>query len=130
MDNLFNQLTHILDKVSKGFTYETDQEQYGMSEKWVMPSASFTGNVPVTGDCEDFALACRKLCRNIGLQTRLVICTLNGEGHCVLECNGWILDNNHNRVATRDELQKNEQYVWYYISGYNPRDDWHMISNP
>lgn len=123
---LYDKLTAIHNKVLKSFEYETDKEQYGTDEKWVMPDDAFKGMVAIIGDCEDFALACRKLCRDASIQTRLVICTLEGEGHCVLEADGWILCNNQNSVVPRDILEESG-YVWYYISGYNSGDDWHLI---
>lgn len=123
MDDLQIKLDSIMSRMAKGFTYETDQEQYGVEEKWVMPSSQ---SLTMVGDCEDFALACRKLCRAENIQTRLVVCTVDGVGHCVLEASGWILDCNYDEAKSRDELEK-QGYVWYYISGFNPRDDWRMI---
>lgn len=121
MDSLFNSLSVIHNKIKSKFTYETDQDQYGTPEKWVMPSV---GGSAITGDCEDFALACRQLCREANIPTRLVVCLVAGEGHCVLESSGWILDNNYDRVVSRDELS----YEWVAISGFNPRDDWKLIT--
>jgi predicted transglutaminase-like cysteine proteinase len=123
MANIYETLSAIHSKVYKGFKYETDQDQFGTIEKWVMPTPE--GITHITGDCEDFALACRVLCREAGIQSRLVVCTADGEGHCVLEANGWIFDCNSSTIVSRDSLD----YKWYYISGYNPRDDWKMITN-
>jgi predicted transglutaminase-like cysteine proteinase len=127
MDAIFQTLDTIHTRVLKHFTYQTDQEQYGTVEKWVMPSPTFKGATNFVGDCEDFALACRKLCREAGLKTRLVVCAIEGEGHCVLECEGWILCNNQSHVMPRDDLNKHKGYNWLYISGYNPGDDWQEI---
>ncbi len=92
-----------------------------------MPSDVFDGSTPIVGDCEDFALACRKLCRDANIPTRLVICyTEEGEGHCVLESSGWILDNRYTRVMSRDKLEK-QGYKWLAISGFESGDDWHRI---
>ena len=80
------KLQSILSQVHKGFRYVTDSEQYGTAEKWVMPS----NENKVTGDCEDFALACRQLCRADDIKTRLVYCrTETGGGHLVLASDGW-----------------------------------------
>lgn len=127
MDQLLDTLNKIHYKVSSKFTYETDQDQYGVAEKWVMPGPEFTGGIPVTGDCEDFALACRKLCRDAGIRSRLVLCLLEGEGHCVLEVDGWILCNNQSSVRSRDNLTG--EYQWWAISGYEPGDEWRLITN-
>lgn len=126
MDTLFQQLDAIHTTVLNHFTYKTDMDQYGVDEKWVMPSPTYRGATAIVGDCEDFALACRKLCRDSGLQTRLVVCSLRGEGHCVLECQGWIMCCNQKHVMSRDVLQT-QDYVWFYMSGYNANDAWHEI---
>lgn len=124
MDKI-EQLKKIHGLVFKDFEYEYDRDQYGTEEKWVMPESTFDGTTPIVGDCEDFALACRKLCRDAGIDdTRLVAClTESGEGHCVLECEGWILDNRQRKLKSRDDLD----YTWLAISGYHPGDDWHVI---
>lgn len=121
-DELFQKISGIQTKVYNRFTYYTDEDQYGTAEKWVIPSVS----APFSGDCEDFALACRKLCREQKIQSRLVVCMVNGEGHCVLEVNGWILDCNYDHVVSRNELTN---YQWRAISGFDPGDDWKLITN-
>lgn len=129
MDIIHDTLAAIHSRVYSHFTYKTDIEHYGVQEKWVMPMESFQGITSLVGDCEDFALACRKLCRdstNPILPTRLVVCILEGEGHCVLECMGWIMCCNQKTLMSRDQLSK-EGYDWVAISGYNPGDTWHMI---
>ena len=121
----------ILDRIHRqvfhNFTYKTDKKQYKLDEHWVMPDASYDGSQDFVGDCEDFALACRKLCREEGLKTRLVYCTEETEGgHAVLECEGWILDNRQRKVVTNDYLTDNG-YKFIGISGYESGDPWHYI---
>lgn len=125
---MIDKLNEIHSTVFSRFKYQTDLKQFGVEEKWVMPPNTFDGTTKIVGDCEDFALACRKLCRDRGIDnSRLVVClTEDGEGHCVLEVNGWILDNRYKRVMSRDQLG-NDGYKWLAISGYNPGDDWHRI---
>ena len=109
-------------RVYRGFDYEYDEDQYGKKEYWTMPEDVDE----VTGDCEDFALACRVLCREANIPTRLVICkTETGGMHCVLEHNGWILDNRYKHVMNRDKLD----YTWIAISGFEPGDPWFTIKN-
>ena len=122
-------LDNIHNKVLRKFTYKTDAKQYGMAEKWIMPDEAYDGTQEFTGDCEDFALACRKLCRHSDVtNSRLVYCEdETGEGHCVLEVAGWILDNRKTKVMSRDDMRK---YKWIAISGYNSGEPWHYISNP
>lgn len=121
--SLKKSLSRIHKEVFDNFTYKTDKENYGELEYWAMPVDSVRSK-GIVGDCEDFALVCRKLCREEGLKTRLVLClTEDNEGHLVLECEGWILDNRHRDVMNRKELP----YTWIRISGYEPGDHWHDI---
>lgn len=123
MSDLKERLDSIHKKIFSKFTYKTDEAKYGELEHWAMPDESTIG-VKVVGDCEDFALACRALCRKENIPSRLVYCKVEtGEGHCVLEVEGWILDNRYRKVRPRQELD----YTWIRISGYEPGDDWHVI---
>jgi predicted transglutaminase-like cysteine proteinase len=131
MDRIHDTLADIHKKVFNHFTYETDQDHYGVLEKWVMPVDAFKGITPFIGDCEDYALACRKLCNesvNPLLPSRLVVCSIGGEGHCVLECQGWIMCCNQPELMSRDDLEKKQGYTWLYISGFHPNDSWHRIT--
>jgi predicted transglutaminase-like cysteine proteinase len=117
---LIAKLNSIHSRVKFGFEYRTDLEQYDDVEHWVIPDDVES----VTGDCEDFALACRKLCRQKGIPSRLVFCkTETGEAHLVLECRGYILDNRYDRVRTNNSLD----YQWIKISGYEAGEDWHNL---
>ncbi len=127
MTILLEQLAEIHRKVYKNFTYKTDKKQYKIDEKWVQPDKEYDGTSKIAGDCEDFALACRKLCRDAGLQTRLVFCEVEKEGHVVLECNGWILDNRFSGVKTKDYLESNQRYKWVMISGFEPGQPWTYV---
>lgn len=118
--DLLDTLDKIHSKVSTGFNYKSDNEMYGVLEKWMMP----TDALNISGDCEDFALGCRVLCRYEKLNSRLVICkTKEGKWHCVLEVEGWILDNEYTYVVSKDDLD----YEWHSISGFKAGEDWHVI---
>lgn len=127
MDELFKTLTKIHKPLFKNFTYISDKKNYGVIEKWDIVEQDFDVNTKFKGDCECFALHCRKLCRDAGLQTRLVACSVNGEGHCVLECDGWVLDNRFNKVMSKDTLEKHEGYKWLAISGFEAGEPWHNV---
>ena len=128
MSELIDILDDIHHKVFRKFKYRFDRQQYQMEEYWQMPDSDFDGSTPIVGDCEDFALACRKLCRDAGIDnSRLVFCyTEEGEGHAVLEVEGWILDNRYRQVVSNDWLQ-DEGYNFIAVSGYNSGDPWHYI---
>ena len=118
---LKRKLSDIHWKVKKGFTYVSDQEQYQLREKWVEPVDPLT----CTGDCEDFALACRLLTDEAGLKSRLIYCkTETGGGHCVLSVSGFILDNRLTTVRPRDKMN----YEWIAMSGYDAGDEWTKIT--
>lgn len=124
MTDIYPLLNSVHSLVFNNFKYRTDMSQYGDIEKWVMPNEYYSGREKVVGDCEDFALACRKLLRDRGVDSRLVFCqTETGEGHLVLEVDGWILDNRESKVVPRETLE----YNWISISGYRPGDPWHTI---
>ncbi len=113
----------------KNFSYITDLENYGVEEKWVMPKDSFTDSQKFSGDCEDFALACRKLIREAGIKSRLVYCIVeDGEGHCVLEVNGYILDNRQASIISNRKLVK-KGYKFLAISGYESGDPWYKLNS-
>jgi predicted transglutaminase-like cysteine proteinase len=116
-------------KVFSNFSYMTDLKQHGVEENWTMPDITYNGSQRFTGDCEDFALACRKLIREAGIKSRLVYCTVeDGEGHCVLEVNGYILDNRqHNLVSNRTLVKKGYNFI--AISGYESKDTWRKLNS-
>jgi len=114
--------------VFSNFTYITDKKQYNNIEKWVQPASDYDGTTSFKGDCEDFALACRKLLRDANIESRLVYCTVeNGEGHLVLSVDGWILDNRFRAIKTNSYLVKHG-YTFIKISGLNSGDPWHKLN--
>jgi len=107
-------------RVWKGFKYVTDEDQYGTSEDWRFPDDYDR----VSDDCDGFAIACRKLLRDEGLDTRLVLCyTELDECHLVCATGNYILDNRHKYVMTKRKLEK-LGYNFAYVSGLNPGDPW------
>ena len=108
--------------VKARFKYMEDRRnpyQFNRVEHWLEPE--YLDGV-IQGDCEDFALACRKLCRAAEIPSRLWHCTTeNGEAHLVLEAGGWILDNRQSHVRANQSLP----YRWNAISGFEPGDPWH-----
>lgn len=129
MDKLrLQKLKFICAGTLAGFEYITDLEQYGKIEKWEVIPKSHKLGVKFKGDCEAFALTCRKLCRDAGFtKTRLVVCyTELGEGHCILEVNGYVMDNRMTKLVTKKHLEK-VGYEWLGISGYNPGDKWTKV---
>ena len=76
----------------------TDQEIYGVEERWAYPTTA--------GDCEDYALLKRRMLMQAGFPASDLLMTVvlqpNGEGHAVLtvrtDRGDFILDNMRNRV--------------------------------
>lgn len=110
------------------FVYESDQVCFGKTEYWAaLPELEqeLCKTKAVKGDCDDFATWCVGKLRESGLRARYIICQVEtGEWHCIAECEGVILDNRQSSVVPFSSLP----YKWYGISGYNPGDSWHRIS--
>lgn len=76
----------------------TDEEIYGVEERWVIPSTE--------GDCEDYALLKRKLLMENGFSPSNLLVTVvlqpSGAGHAVLtvrtDRGDFVLDNLRNKV--------------------------------
>ena len=125
-----DMLDDIHAKVRDVFVYVSDDKNYLKLEWWVqkdveaLDGGALSLRGTLKGDCEDFALACRLLCRRAGIKTRLVYCTVWGEGHLVLAAEGWVLDNRMNGVVDRDYL---DNYEWVSVSGYEKGDPWKPI---
>ena len=117
------KLAAIFQDVKGRFTYVPDNFQFHKSEYWMEPEL-LDGNFK--GDCDDFALACRKMVRAAGLPSRLIYCkTEKGEPHLVLACEGWILNNLLDFVVSNTELDG--RYTWVAMSGFNQGDPWTRI---
>ena len=76
----------------------TDQEIYGVEERWVMPTT--------VGDCEDYVLLKQKMLIQRGFSPSDLLITVvlqpNGDGHAVLvvrtDRGDFVLDNMRNKV--------------------------------
>ncbi len=84
--------------VNTSITPMTDQEIYGVEERWAYPRT--------VGDCEDFVLLKRKMLMAKGFNASDLLITVvlqpNGEGHAVLtvrtDRGDYVLDNMRNKV--------------------------------
>ncbi|RWX75413.1 transglutaminase [Neorhizobium lilium] len=84
--------------VNTSITPMTDQEIYGVEERWAYPRT--------VGDCEDFVLLKRKMLMQKGFSPSDLLITVvlqpNGEGHAVLtvrtDRGDFVLDNMRNKV--------------------------------
>ncbi len=83
----------------------TDQEIYGVEEKWAIPTT--------VGDCEDFALLKQKLLIKAGFSPSDLLMTVvlqpNGDGHAVLtvrtDRGDFVLDNMRDKVMLWSETE-------------------------
>jgi predicted transglutaminase-like cysteine proteinase len=108
-------LQQVLDLAHSQHEYVLDIEQYGKNEHW-------TANL--VGDCEDFGLWCREQLKQRGIAADLIYCkTETGGGHLVLHIDGWIIDNRHGWVMSKDDLP----YTW--ISLGKPDGTWLAIES-
>jgi predicted transglutaminase-like cysteine proteinase len=121
--DIFETCAEIHHRVLKGFRYRTDEQMHSLIEHWQAP----TDVDRVIDDCDGFAIACRGLVREQGLESRLVLClTETGEGHLVCGVGNYILDNRQRRVVTRENLER-DGYKFLYVSGLEPGDTWFRL---
>ena len=119
-------LKNIFKKIKNRFIYKKDIEVWDTMEHWEsykeIPEEGL-----IVGDCDCFALACRKECRKLNVPSRLVFCKVNVNGlwlgHLVLESFGFIFDCNRNDIISKQKLL----YKWVSISGYESGDPWHSL---
>ena len=92
-------------KVNSTIEPETDQQIYGVEERWTLPTS--------VGDCEDYVLLKRKMLVDRGVDPADLLMTVvlqpNGEGHAVLtvrtDHGDFILDNMRNKVLLWSETE-------------------------
>lgn len=91
-------------KVNKRIKPITDQEHWGVVDRWDFPNDG-------EGDCEDYQLLKRKILARAGLPRRAMRMTVvideEGQGHAVLTVRtsrgDFVLDNKHDAVLTWDQ---------------------------
>jgi len=103
----------------------TDQEIYGVEEKWAIPTT--------VGDCEDYVLLKRKLLMKAGVSASDLLITVvlqpNGEGHAVLtvrtDRGDFVLDNMRNKVL----LWTDTEYTYLKRQSDNNSGQWVKIED-
>lgn len=112
---LKDTLQSVLNDAHEGHTYVTDLDKHGVLEDW---------RPELEGDCDSFALWCRDRIKGLGVEADLIFCrTETGGGHLVLHIDGWIIDNRHGWVMSKDDLP----YTW--ISLGRPDGTWLAIES-
>ncbi len=117
-------LKAILRTQQSRFIYIPDKEQFGVVDHW--PESINIPDPPeiLRGDCDDFALACRKQLRALEIKSKLILCrTESKEYHLVCSVAGWILDNRARTVRNKSDIP----YDWIKMSGYEKGDQWYYI---
>ncbi|MCL2713344.1 MAG: transglutaminase-like cysteine peptidase [Alphaproteobacteria bacterium] len=95
----WRDLEKVNDWVNDTIKPMTDQEHWGVAERWSLPTDGY-------GDCEDYVLLKRKLLIDAGWPTEALLITivrdLKDEGHAVLtvktDKGEYVLDNQNERV--------------------------------
>jgi len=124
-NNYLDDVFVVHQKVRYGFRYVSDQDQYDKIEDWRLPEEDCEH---VTGDCDDFAIACRHLLREKGYEPRLLLClTENGGGHLICVLGKMALDNRQRSPIEIETLANRIGYKFISISGTNPGDPWRTI---
>lgn len=102
---LWKEILNINYTVNSSIQPMTDQEIYGVEERWAYPRT--------VGDCEDFALLKQKMLMEKGVPLNDLLLTVvlqpNGEGHAVLtvrtDRGDFVLDNMRNKVLLWSETE-------------------------
>ena len=112
-------------QVHGGFEYVPDEEQHGRREDWRLPEDCGE----VTGDCDDFAIACRELLQEQGHRPRLLFCKAEtGEGHLICVLGKMALDNRMDSPVEILSLVE-RGYTLVSVSGTQPGDPWREIED-
>ena len=126
--NYVNDVWDVHKKVRKGFKYVTDEEQWGtVIDDWRIPE-DFER---VTGDCDDFAIACRGLLREMGHEPKLLYClTETGAGHLICVLGKMALDNRQRTAVEIEDLTTGRRpYTLVSVSGTKPGEEWRAIDS-
>jgi predicted transglutaminase-like cysteine proteinase len=94
----WKQILQVNYKVNSAIEPETDEQIYGVEERWALPTS--------VGDCEDYVLLKRKMLVNKGFSPSDLLITVvlqpNGDGHAILtvrtDRGDFVLDNMRNKV--------------------------------
>lgn len=106
--------------IRNNFTYKADS-----FDKWTVPDYT----KPFVGDCEDFALACRKNAVSVDiLSGRLLLCKErkpNSVAHCVYLLGEWVLDC---RLSVPCDINTfRSMYTLYAVSSVALMGSWYRV---
>ncbi len=112
-------------KVNTSIEPETDQQIYGVEEKWAYPTT--------VGDCEDYALLKRKMLMGKGISPADLLITVvlqpNGDGHAILtvrtDRGDFVLDNMRNKVL----LWSDTEYTYLKRQSVKNSGQWVKIED-
>lgn len=112
-------------KVNSTIEPETDEQIYGVEEKWAYPSK--------VGDCEDYVLLKRKLLMDKGFSPADLLITVvlqpNGDGHAILtvrtDRGDFVLDNMRNKVL----LWSDTEYTYLKRQSVQNSGQWVKIDD-
>lgn len=96
---ILEQATIIQRQVNASISFQSDLEQYGERDRWVVDPASGRG------DCEDYALTKQRRLAQVGIPSTVGVCiTYTGVAHAVAVVpdgqERWVLDNIHPEPIT------------------------------
>ena len=110
-------------QLNKKFKYRTDADQYGNRDAWFIMKQP-----PYVGDCEDYSLTLlynlkgrshlKMFLSLLIRESKILRCTVKGNGHAVLRYRGKYIDNNFKEWTTKKDMKERGGYVfspWLYI---------------
>ena len=120
-----SQLSEVNLEANRRVAAVTDQERYGVPERWTLPTNA--------GDCEDYVLLKRKRLIELGWPTSALLITVvfdeRGDGHAVLIVRAGgselVLDNKTDAILTWDQTD----YTYVKTQSASDPNQWVAIGD-
>jgi predicted transglutaminase-like cysteine proteinase len=124
-EDLWKTMLQVNYKVNSSVEPETDEQVYGVEEKWAYPTNA--------GDCEDYVLLKRKMLMKRGFSPADLLITVvlqpNGDGHAILtvrtDRGDFVLDNMRNKVL----LWSDTEYTFLKRQSVSNSGQWVKIED-
>lgn len=113
-----SKMKKIVQDLNSRFKYKLDSEQYNSKDYWTFMDSKEI----INGDCEDYSLYILKKLSDDSLlkfywklfkrdaKLHFVKVKSNNDGHCVLEFNGYFVDNNYKKWVHKSVMESSYDF--------------------